>query len=206
VEIRQEGLEIARVYAEALLQLAEAEDVAEEALAELEQLVALLDRVPELEPLLTNPLVATADKSAMIERFLRPDLHELVVNTLEVMNQKGRLGLIRGLAMAYRNVFESARGIEKVRVLSALPLNDEQRAEIARVAGHITGHKARLEETVDESLIGGVVLYAGDQKLDLSLRQHLREAANRLAARASVEMQRGAERYVQGEMRGETSG
>lgn len=206
MELRQEGLEIARVYAEALLELAELEGVAEQVLAELEQLTELLDRVPDLEPLLTNPLVETADKSALIEQFLRQHLHELVVNTLEVMNQKGRLGLVRGLVVTYRDAFERARGIEKVQVVSAAPLNDEQRGEIARVAGRITGHKARLVESVDESLIGGVVLYAGDQKLDLSLRRDLREAANRLAGRTSVEMQRGAERYVAGGMQGETSG
>lgn len=206
MELRQEGLEIARVYAEALLELAELEGVAERVLTELEQLTELLDRVPDLEPLLTNPLVETADKSALIEQFLRQHLHELVVNTLEVMNQKGRLGLVRGLVVTYRDAFERARGIEKVQVVSAAPLNDEQRGEIARVAGRITGHKARLVESVDESLIGGVVLYAGDQKLDLSLRRDLREAANRLAGRTSVEMQRGAERYVAGGMQGETSG
>jgi F-type H+-transporting ATPase subunit delta len=202
VEIRQDGIEVARVYAEALLELAEADGVADEVLQQLDAFGRLLDRVPKLEPLLTNPFVETASKSALIERDLRDRLHDLIVNTLEVMNRKGRLGLARSLIVAYRDAFETARGIQQVRVVSALPLNDRQRDEIARAAARFTGRTPRLVEAVDESLIGGVVLYAGDRKLDASLRRDLEEAEDRLAERASAEMQRGAERYVEEEPAG----
>lgn len=195
-EAQHDGIEVARVYAQALLELADHEGAAEDVLTELDQLGELFDKVPDLEPLLTNPLVEEETKSSLIETSLRGKLHELTVNTLEVMNQKGRLGLVRGLIVAYREAFEVERGIQKVRVVSAVPLNDRQREEITRVAARITGHTPRLAETVDESLIGGVVLYAGDRKLDVSLRRDLNEAAARLAERASLEMQRGADRYV----------
>jgi len=195
-ELHTDGIEIARIYAQALLELADQEESAEQVLSELEQFGELLDRAPDLEPLLTNPLVEEETKSTLIERFLRDRLHELIVNTLEVMNQKGRLGLARSLIAAYREAYETARGIQKVRVVSAVPLNDRQREQISRVAARITGRTPRLAEAVDESLIGGVVLYAGDRKLDASLRRDLREAAERMAERASIEMQRGAGRYV----------
>lgn len=195
-EVQHDGIEVARVYAQALLELAEQAGAAEDVLTELDQLGELLDKVPDLEPLLTNPLVEEETKSNLIESSLRGKLHELTVNTLEVMNQKGRLGLMRGLIVAYREAFETARGIQKVRVVSAVPLNDRQREEITRVAARITGHTPRLAEAIDESLIGGVVLYAGDRKLDVSLRRDLNEATERLAERSSLEMQRGAGRYV----------
>lgn len=166
---------VAQVYARALLGLAEEAEAAESVLEELEGLRALLDRLPELERLFASPLVEAEDKARMLEERLRGRAGDLVVDCLQVMNRKGRLGLVRELVTAYRELYEDARGIVGVRVVTAVPLTDEQRREIAEVASRITGKRARLDEAVDPSLLGGVVLYADDRKLDASVRRRVEE-------------------------------
>lgn len=188
---------VAQVYAQALLGLAEEAEAAESVLEELEGLRALLDRLPELVRLFASPLVEAEDKARMLEERLRGRAGDLVVDCLQVMNRKGRLGLVRELVTAYRGLYEDARGIVGVRVVTAVPLNDEQRREIAEVASRITGKRARLDETVDPSLLGGLVLYADDRKLDASVRRRIEEVGDRLFARTVSEMHRGADRYVE---------
>lgn len=190
---------VAQVYARALLGLAEEAEAAESVLEELEGLRALLDRLPELERLFASPLVEAEDKARMLEERLRGRAGDLVVDCLQVMNRKGRLGLVRELVTAYRELYEDARGIVGVRVVTAVPLTDEQRREIAEVASRITGKRARLDEAVDPSLLGGVVLYADDRKLDASVRRRVEEVGERLLARTVSEMQQGAARYVETE-------
>lgn len=190
---------VAQVYARALLGLAEEAEAAESVLEELEGLRALLDRLPELESLFASPLVEAEDKARMLEERLRGRAGDLVVDCLQVMNRKGRLGLVRELVTAYRELYEDARGIVGVRVVTAVPLTDEQRREIAEVASRITGKRARLDEAVDPSLLGGVVLYADDRKLDASVRRRVEEVGERLLARTVSEMQQGAARYVETE-------
>lgn len=194
-----EALNVAHVYAQALLGLAEEADVGEPVLAELEALRELLDRLPELERLFASPLVEAEAKAQLLEEQLRGRAGDLVVDCLQVMNRKGRLGLLRELVTTYRELYEEARGILGVRVVTAVPLTDEQRREIAEVASHITGKEARLDEAVEPSLLGGVVLYAGDRKLDASVRRRIEEAGERLLARTAAEMHRGAGRYVETE-------
>lgn len=190
---------VAQVYAQALLGLGEEAEAAESVLEELEGLRALLDRLPELERLFASPLVEAEDKARMLEERLRGRAGDLVVDCLQVMNRKGRLGLVRELVTAYRELYEDARGIVGVRVVTAVPLTDEQRREIAEVASRITGKRARLDEAVDPSLLGGVVLYADDRKLDASVRRRVEEVGERLLARTVSEMQQGADRYVETE-------
>lgn len=194
-----EASNVAQVYAQALLGLAEEAEAAESVLEELEGLRALLDRLPELERLFASPLVEPEDKARMLEERLRGRAGDLVVDCLQVMNRKGRLGLVRELVAAYRELYEEARGIVGVRVVTAVPLTDEQRREIAEVASRITGKRARLDESVDPSLLGGVVLYADDRKLDASVRRRVEEVGERLLARTVSEMQQGADRYVETE-------
>lgn len=190
---------VAQVYAQALLGLAEEAEAAESVLEELGGLRALLDRLPELVRLFASPLVEADDKARMLEERLRGRAGDLVVDCLQVMNRKGRLGLVRELVTAYRELYEEARGIVGVRVVTAVPLTDEQRREIAEVASRITGKRARLDETVDPSLLGGLVLYADDRKLDASVRRRIEEVGDRLFARTVSEMHRGAGRYVEAE-------
>lgn len=190
---------VAQVYARALLGLAEEADAGESVLEELEGLRALLDRLPELERLFASPLVEAEDRARMLEDRLRGRAGDLVVDCLQVMNRKGRLGLVRELVTAYRELYEDARGIVGVRVVTAVPLTGEQRREIAEVASRITGKRARLDEAVDPSLLGGVVLYADDRKLDASVRRRIEEVGDRLFARTASEMHRGADRYVETE-------
>ncbi|MGH9380359.1 MAG: ATP synthase F1 subunit delta [Thermoanaerobaculia bacterium] len=196
---RHQALNVARVYAGALLGLAEEVGAADAVLAELEGLEDLLGRLPELASLLANPLVDEEAKARLLEEHLRGRAGDLVVDCLQVMNRKGRLGLVRELVTAYRGHYEEARGILGVRVVTAVPLTDAQRREIAEVASRATGSKARLEEAVDPALIGGMVLYAGDKKLDASLRRRVEEVGERLLARTASEMHQGGERYVEAE-------
>ena len=60
-----------------------------------------------------------------------------------------------------------------VTVTSATPLSDRQQQEISAALKSRLGRDVRIETTIDENLIGGAVIQAGDIVIDGSLRARL---------------------------------
>ena len=125
----------------------------------------------------------------LLETALRGRASNLVVNSLQVMNRKGRLSLLRAFIEGYRREFEAMRGITEVDIVVAEPLSPGQKARAQEVAEKWTGGPVRLVERVDPEIIGGMIFKAGDRKLNRSVSRELDIMASRLFDRASEHIQ-----------------
>lgn len=184
----EQELAVAGVYARALLELALAQQQADQIEGELAELAGLVAARPEIESFMTSPLVNEEGRAGALEKALRGAASDLLVDALQVMSRKGRLGMLRALAEAYRRQNEAQRGEVDVEVTSAFELSDELREQIAAAAGRFSGRRARLVERVDPELLGGLVLQVGDRKIDTSLARQIHEARASLFDRASEEL------------------
>ncbi len=182
---------LARVYSSAMLGLAESRGEAEALLVELDDLATYLDKKPNFDSFFSSPMIDPTARERTIEKLFRGKLGDLLVDSLQVLNRKGRLALFRGIAETYRVVLEERRGIMEVQVKTAVPLADSLREKLQRVASQHAGRRARLVETVDESIIGGMILRIGDRKIDTSVASRLRNLAQSLGERASREIHGG---------------
>ena len=179
---------VARVYGDALLELARQQDVTDALGEELRDLRTLLDESPGLHDYLVSPTVDESARAATLEKALRGRASDLLVNALQVMNRKGRLGIMRSLVSAYELALEDFKGRVLVEVRTAVPLSDELRTQLQSAVSGYAGRQADLVERVDPEIAGGLVVRVGDQKLDMSVRTRLRLLAQKLADRASVEI------------------
>jgi len=179
---------IARVYAESVGTLAAEQGRDDEVLEELEALVAALDASPALERFLASPLVENADQRDALEHGLRGRASDLVVDTLQVMRSKGRLELLRAVALAYREQWMKRRGRVEVRVASAIPLTEEIRTSLARAVAQKLGKEPVLVEAVRPELLGGLVVSIGDDRFDSSVATGLARLQQELLERAAREL------------------
>ena len=182
-------LALARVYAESLLALAEEQGRGDEILDELERLVALEARNPELGAFFASPLVAEEARRSVVEKSFRDRASDLLVDTLQVMNNKGRLELLPALAVAYRAVLDERRGRLDVSVTSAVELGAGLRQRLLDTLSRAAGREVRLTETVDPATLGGLIVSVGDRKIDYSLATDLRRLQDQLGDRATREIQ-----------------
>lgn len=182
-------LAVGQVYAGAVLALAAEAGVADSVLEELEGINSLLDRAPKFEDAIASPLVDTETRRELLEKTFRDKTSDLVVNSLQVMNNKGRLGVLRAFIEGYRREFEHKNGITEVDVTTASELSADQRKRAEEVASGWTGGPVRLVEIVDPEIIGGMVFRAGDRKLDRSVVRELEIMKARLFERASHQIQ-----------------
>lgn len=190
--VTDRDLAIGRLYAKAMLGVAEEKGQADDLLTELQELVGHLDATPGFEEFLSSPLVDEDSRARVIEELFRGKASDLLADSLQVINRKGRLGALRAIAEAYRVEHRDLRGWMDVRVRTAVPLTDEQRARLKDALAASSGKKPSLFERVDPALIGGMVVEIGDRKIDASLASRLRHLAGALLTRASQEIHRGA--------------
>lgn len=179
-----------------MLALAQAEGKEGELGSELSEFVRLLDAHPDLETFLTSPLVDVESRRQTLEKLLAGNASPLLCDALQVVNRKGRMELMRVISEAYRQELDQHAGRVGVQVTTAVPLTGKLRTELERATSKLTGKQASLEEFVDESLIGGMVLQVGDRKIDNSVAREISKLGERLTQRASREILSGKS-YVQ---------
>jgi len=193
--VSDKELALAQVYSAAMLELADAKDEADSLLAELLDLSAYLATNADLDAFFLSPMLDVDARAKSIERIFRGKAGDLLVDSLQVLNRKGRLGLFRSIVETYRLAHQKLRGRVEVHVKTAVPLGRKLRARIKDLTDRYTGKDTVLVETVDEAVIGGVVVQIGDKKFDTSVASKLRRLSDSLLKRASYEIH-GGKSYV----------
>lgn len=200
--VDERSLGVARLYARAMLAVAEEQGAAESLENELEALLAQADGDEEFGDFLSSPILERDKRRVSIEAMLRGHASDLLVDSLQVINKKDRLSILAQILEAYRGELRDLRGQVAVKVHSAVELNDEQRATMIERASSFTGRQAFLLEDVNPELLGGLVVQIGDQKVDMSVRRDLELMSSRFAARLSEELLVASDFGSAGELEG----
>ena len=183
-----ESMALADIYAEALLAAA-AERGEEEAIArEVGELMGLIEREIGLCQMLVADSVDDDPRRHSIERICRGRMSDLLVNLLQVLNNRGRLGLIRKVGRCVELRMEEKHHQQEVIVETAVPLSEEQKAAIRQVMSARIGKEAILIEQVKPELIGGVVIHYQDMQIDGSVASGIGRTYKRLRERATEEI------------------
>lgn len=188
--LNEKEVAVARVYSRSMLDLAAARGEEEALLAELSDLLGWVESDTAIEHFFTSPVIDDDERRALLEKLLRDHASDLLADSLQVLNQHGRLGLLPTIVETYRLEHQERQGRVDVRVSSAVPLTDELREQLRRAIGRLVGRAPDLTEEVDPSLIGGMVVRVGDRKIDTSVAKDLRELRARLEQRAVEEVLR----------------
>jgi F-type H+-transporting ATPase subunit delta len=191
---------VARVYAEALYGAAEKRGEVEATLEQLDSLVRDVFRANSLiEQFFASPAVPAATKTALIRSLFGARATELFTDFLLVLNDHGRLDLLRAIRAAYRDLFDQRAGRVRVLVRSAAPLPEDQQERLRQELRAAFRLEPVLETRVDPDLIGGLVVKVGDWQYDGSVRTRLQAIRNHLIERSSHEIQSGRDRFSSGE-------
>lgn len=107
---------------------------------------------------------------------------ESFVNFLKVIIINGRLELLPEIAAQYEQRRREAEQRVRVDVTSARPMDDAQSKHLSERLEARFGREIDLYVTVDESLIGGAIIRAGDEVIDGSVRGRLEQLTRRINA------------------------
>lgn len=162
-------LTLARPYARAAWQAAR--DAG--AVQDWSQALALAARIaadPQVDRLLGDPRLARDDAV----RLLAPEgAGDALRAFLALLAQNGRLPLLPEIAGLYEQFRADEQQIVRARITSAAPLAQDELARLLAALKRRFGREVEAETAVDEALIGGAVIAAGDVVIDGSVKGRL---------------------------------
>jgi F-type H+-transporting ATPase subunit delta len=174
---------IARPYAQAALaQATEEGKVAE--WSEMLGFLAGLAKDPTMSGIIANPRVEGSRLSDLVLQAAEGRLSETGVNFARILVANGRLNAAAFIAQQFEAAKAALEGRRQVEVVSARELTDAQREDLAKTLAAKLGYEVEQTVVEDTSLLGGVLVRAGDLVIDASMRGRLAQLANALGAAA----------------------
>ena len=165
---------VARVYAQALFDLARDRGRGDAIGTELAEIAALLCGTPELRTFLETPALGPAVKTRALGAALGGRADPLVVDFLCLLVDNRRADALESIAAVYRQLADVAAGRMRVRAESAVGLPEDLRARMAADLGARLRRECILETVQRPELLAGLVLTVGDTVFDGSVRSRLR--------------------------------
>jgi F-type H+-transporting ATPase subunit delta len=126
----------------------------------------------KLVALLENPKLPFEAKKALLSELLGK-INPLALNLAYLLVHKDKLGIAGDISQQYDRLLDTHHGVEHVEVISALPLDNEERKRISSRFEEITGHKVIIDARVDPSIVGGIKARIGDTLIDGSVKSKL---------------------------------
>jgi F-type H+-transporting ATPase subunit delta len=204
--VDERSLGVARLYARSMLDVALEQGTAADLGDELDAVVTGAERDEEFASFLMSPVLERDKRRRSLETMLRGRASDLLVDSLQVINRKGRMAILSQIVSEYHEAHRETLGQIEIRITSAVRLTDEQREDIRQRTKERTGKDTFLIEQVDPSLLGGLVVQVGDQKVDMSVRRDLQLLSSRFARRLSAEVVEGGRFVTEGETAGDEAG
>ena len=106
------------------------------------------------------------------------------IATLLLLAEKGRLAEVADIQGELERLIALAERVLELELTTAVELSDEEAAKVVGQIEQAAGRKVEATRSVDPELIGGIVIQAGSQRLDASVRGRLDQLRQELTARS----------------------
>lgn len=161
-------------YATALFELARDAGKIDDIASELSALKGELSSNDELALLVSSPRIGKAEKIAVVQAIGQSSgLSDLVTNFLGALAQNGRLSALSDAADAFQILAANHRGELTAQVRAAHALTDMQVDALKSKLRAAVGRDIAVDVTVDEELLGGLVVKVGSKMIDSSIKTKL---------------------------------
>ncbi len=171
-----EAITIARPYANAVFAIAH-EKSELKAWSDLLAILSLCVADPKMQSIITSPAVSDEQVITLLADIAGELLSEDGRNFLALLAENNRLMILADIAVIFEELRAEAEQTMVADVTSSRALTPEQEQKIAAALKKRFGRDVTLNSSVDESLLGGAIIRAGDLIIDGSALGKL----NRLA-------------------------
>ena len=174
---------IARNYAQALLALARKAGDLPAWGRLIDDVASAVERDDRLRHFLEAPQISADQKMTILAKAFEDRAPRLFVRFLQRLVKNRRQMLIPEIASEYRDLVDEVEGRVHAQVTLATPVDDEQRASIARQLTQTFGKPVVPQVRINPNIIGGIIVRVGDRVMDGSVRRRLGILRNRMLSK-----------------------
>jgi F-type H+-transporting ATPase subunit delta len=173
--------EIAQPYAQAMMSVAQSNNLTEQFGEVMRSLLNLLENSEQLQSFIANPFITAEDKKSVLKQVVGEDANPLLRNFLMLLVDRRRIMLLEPICQEYLRLLRQLNQTVLAEVVSAVPLSEEQQQAVKeKVMAMTNARSVEVDTKLNPDLIGGVIIKVGSQVIDASLRGQLRRLSLRL--------------------------
>lgn len=177
-----EASTVARPYAKAAFEHALEQQALDDWAAMLETAARVVEDDDMQRRVLGNPQLSSSQKAEVVVDVCGDAVSDAVRNFLRLVGQKGRLAALPAIVEQFSMLKAQQEKRMDVNIVSAFPLDDAQQDKLASALAKRLNREISITTQVDSTLLGGVILRAGDTVIDGSVRGRLNRLHEALSA------------------------
>jgi F-type H+-transporting ATPase subunit delta len=177
---------LAKRYAKAMLSVALKEGAVEQVEEHLLALKAAYKADTQFRRALGQPRIPKAARKKLLRKPFEGRTLPAFLELLDLLVDKHRVNLIPDIADSFDVLADETHGVVRVQVASAYPLTKAQESTLGEKLKAATGKKIDMHVAVDRRFKGGISVRIGDQVLDGTVLNRLKNLRERLLERAAL--------------------
>lgn len=169
---------LASRYAKSLIDLSQETGQLEKIYSDMLLLQGLTKSSKEFLNLLRSPIVKPDKKIKIVEAVTNGRVSTLTASFNKLLITKGRESALPEIITAFIQQYKELKNIHSVKLITAIPVSDDiKKAIIQQIKSTSNMENIELETSINQDLIGGFTLQAGDKLVDASVAAQLKEVA-----------------------------
>ena len=172
---------VSKTYGDALFAVALEDNRMDEFFEAVKVVADLLRTNEEFGKLMNHPKITKEDKVKIVEETFGDKIPKEITGIMTLLVTKGRAEAILSVFDYFINLVKEEKKIGSASVATAVALTDAQKAKVEQKLLDTTKYESfEMNYSVDESLIGGMVIRIGDRVVDSSIKTKLFELTREL--------------------------
>lgn len=172
---------IASRYAEALFQVGEESNSTEKLYNELKAVVDIINVNKEFSNILKSPIVSKEEKKTLITNVFESKLNNEMLNFMKILADKDRLNLLANMEEAFKALLNDKNNILEGVAITAVPMNEGEVNELQAKLSAKYNKTVVLQNEVDKSILGGVLVRLGNEEIDGTVKNRLDKMKEQLS-------------------------
>ncbi|MGL5112808.1 MAG: ATP synthase F1 subunit delta [Flavobacterium sp.] len=166
------GTRAAIRYSKAILDIANAKQVAEVVNNDMKLIGTTIASNLELSTFIQNPtLKVEVKEKALLEVFA--SVNGVTKSLFHLLFENKRFEILEGITAEYNKLFDIMNGVEVAQVTTAIAMDAALEAKVLAKIATLSDKKIQIKNTIDPTIIGGFVLRIGDKQYNASVANKL---------------------------------
>jgi F-type H+-transporting ATPase subunit delta len=166
---------ISKRYAQALVDLALEKKTLDKVKEDMELVIKLCETDREFLLFLRSPVIKPDLKINVIKGIFEGKIEELSLRFIELIARHRREPILNQIARQFIALYKEHYNIITTHLTTATKISDELKQKIIGLMEDYTKGKIELQESIDESLIGGFILRFEDKEFNASLKNSIKQ-------------------------------
>lgn len=165
-------LQILKPTANAIFDIAKELGMIKEIYNELSECSLLFQDI-DIKKYFFDKLVSKKDKKELIEKRLKPILSKETYAFVSILADHDSIDVLPDIVALYKEIADDYNNVVRVRIITACSIDDKTIEDIIQTVKCFSNNKISYETVIDESIIGGIIVYVGSTVYDYSIKKQI---------------------------------